>query len=203
KGVERIRKDVVAGWLERADPHDGERRGARGGRTHDSAAEHVDQRQDDRRADDAVRVEDGERRTEHPVESGVKVRRRRTVDVPHIRVEPLAAREPERLVHFTAAVDHGVGPALPREREPYGERRCEDGEPPAVVPGHGVSLESYGRLSAARACGKLRTCRPTSIICISFRSTSSPPRGTSWRKARGKTRPPFARSSSRRSRRGR
>src|SRR5262249_59156739 len=105
-------------------------------------------------------------------------------DVPHIRVEPLAAREPERLVHFTAAVDHGVGPALPRQREPDGERRCEDGEPAAVVPGHGVSLESYGRLSAARGCGELRAWRPTSSICVNFPSASFPPPRNNRRNAR-------------------
>ena len=88
-----------------------------------------------RGADDAVGVEDGEGRAEQPIETGVQPGRERPVDVADVRVEVLAAQEPERLIHLAADIHDRIRPALPRRQEQQHERGGKDDEPRHIPTG--------------------------------------------------------------------
>ena len=131
----RVRQDVVPGRFEHAERHHVQRRNTRCRRVHDPAPQPVHEPEHNRGADDAVGVEDGEGRAEQPIETGVQPGRERPVDVADVRVEVLAAQEPERLIHLAADIHDRIRPALPRRQEQQHERGGKDDEPRHIPTG--------------------------------------------------------------------
>ena len=131
----RVRQDVVPGRFEHAERHHVQRRNTRRRRVHDPAPQPVHEPEHNRGADDAVGVEDGEGRAEQPIETGVQPGRERPVDVANVRVEVLAAQEPERLIHLAADIHDRIRPALPRRQEQQHERGGKDDEPRHIPTG--------------------------------------------------------------------